>query len=427
VSGFTNKDALTLKNVLIEAKESSIMTTVNILLVDDNLENLLALEALLETPEYNLVKARSGEGALRCLLDQDFAVILLDVRMPSMDGFDTATLIRGRERSRHTPIIFLTGYENNTVNLFKGYSLGAVDYLVKPIVPEILKAKVAVFVDLFRKNLDLQYQLQEIRELKHDVKEHMRINEERRQLLARERTARADAEQAVRERDEFLSVAAHELKTPVTSLRGFAQTILRQMKRNEPLDPERIRHALETIDQQSTKLSQLVSQLLDISRIEAGQLQLDKQATNITDLVNDIINMLQPNLIKHTIAFSAPDAIWVSVDSLRLEQVITNLIDNAIKYSPDGGPVNVDIWTANENFASIAVTDCGIGIPVEHREHIFDRFYRAHANSHYGGIGLGLYISHQIMQLHSGKLEVEFPDQGGTRFIAHLPLDSDPQ
>lgn len=403
------------------------MTSVNILLVDDNLENLLALEALLESPEYNLVKARSGEGALRCLLDKDFAVILLDVRMPTMDGFDTATLIRGRERSRHTPIIFLTGYESNTVNLFKGYSLGAVDYLVKPIVPEVLRAKVGVFVELFRKNQDLQYQLEQIRELKHDVKEHQRINEERRLLLSREQAARADAEQAVRERDEFLSVAAHELKTPVTSLRGFAQTILRQLRRNETLDPERIRHAMETIDQQSTKLAQLVSQLLDISRIEAGQLQLDKQPTNITDLVSNLIDMLLPNLVKHTIAFNAPDAIWVSGDSLRLEQVITNLIDNAIKYSPDGGPVQVDIWTEPEAFVNIAVTDCGIGIPVEHRGHIFDRFYRAHASSHFAGIGLGLYISQQIMQLHNGKLKVEFPEQGGTRFIAHLPFDSDPQ
>ncbi len=397
------------------------MASVNILLVDDNQENLLALEALLEGPDHKLITARSGEAALRCLLDQDFAVILLDVRMPTMDGFETATLIRGRERSRHTPIIFLTGFESNTVNLFKGYSLGAVDYLVKPVVPEVLKAKVAVFVELFRKNQDLQHQLERIRELKQDVKVHKRINEERRILLAREQAARAEAEQAVRQRDEFLSVAAHELKTPVTSLRGFAQTILRQMNRTNSIDPERVKHALEAIDQQSNKLSLLVSQLLDISRIEAGQLRLDKQPTDVTGLVRNIADIMRPGMTLHTFRLNTPDSISTLADPLRLEQVVTNLIDNAIKYSPDGGPVQIDIWLDEEDLACIAVTDCGIGVPVEHRDHIFDRFYRAHAASHFGGMGLGLHISKQIVQLHDGILEAEFPPEGGSRFIIRLP------
>ena len=397
------------------------MASVNILLVDDNQENLLALEALLESPDHKLITARSGEAALRCLLDQDFAVILLDVRMPTMDGFETATLIRGRERSRHTPIIFLTGFESNTVNLFKGYSLGAVDYLVKPVVPEVLKAKVAVFVELFRKNQDLQHQLERVRELKQDVKVHKRINEERRLLLAREQAARAEAEQAVRQRDEFLSVAAHELKTPVTSLRGFAQTILRQMNRTNSIDPERVKHALEAIDQQSNKLSLLVSQLLDISRIEAGQLRLDKQPTDITELVRTIVDMMRPGMTLHTFRLNAPDPISTLADPLRLEQVVTNLIDNAIKYSPDGGPVQIDIWLDEEDLACISVMDCGIGVPVEHRDHIFDRFYRAHATSHFGGMGLGLHISKQIVQLHDGILEAEFPPEGGSRFIIRLP------
>src|SRR5260221_12998321 len=178
------------------------MTGVNILLVDDNAENLMALDALLASLDHNVIQARSGEAALRWLLEDDFAVILLDVRMPNMDGFETAMLIRGRERLQNTPIIFLRAYQINTVNLFKGYSLGAVDYLVKPVVPEVLRAKVAVFVELFRKNQDLQYQLERIRAPKQDVKAHKRINEERRILLAREQAARAEAEQAVRQRDE---------------------------------------------------------------------------------------------------------------------------------------------------------------------------------------------------------------------------------
>jgi len=393
------------------------MTNVNILLVDDSAENLLALAAVLDSPEYNLFKARSGEAALRCLLDQDFAVILLDVRMPDMDGFETAELIRGRKRSYGVPIIFLTGSEGTTGNLFKGYSLGAVDYLVKPIVPEILTAKVAVFAELFRKNQDLQFQLERVRALKHDVKE-------RKVLLAREQEARADAEQAVRERDEFLSVAAHELKTPVTSLRGFAQMILRQLDRKDSIDPERIHHAFEAIDHQSAKLSHLISQLLDISRIESGQLQLDKEQTNVVELMTNVLGMIQPGTSKHTFVVNMPDLISTIADPLRLEQVFTNLLDNAIKYSPDGGPIHVDVCMENENTICLAVKDSGIGIPEEHRDHIFDRFYRAHASGHFGGMGLGLHISRQIVHLHDGTLQAEFPAEGGTRFVIRLPLDS---
>lgn len=395
------------------------MSNVNILLVDDSAENLLALEAILESPAYNLFKARSGEAALRCLLDQDFAVILLDVRMPNMDGFETAELIRGRKRSDQVPIIFLTGSEGTSGSLFKGYLLGAVDYLVKPIVPEVLKAKVAVFAELFRKNQDLQFQLERVRALKHDVKE-------RKLLLAREQAARSEAEQAVRERDEFLSVAAHELKTPVTSLRGFAQMVLRQMERNDSLDPERVQHAFEAIDQQSAKLAHLISQLLDISRIESGQLLLDKQLTNVTAMVAGILDIMQPGLTKHTFSFNATDTFSMVADPVRLEQVFTNLIDNAIKYSPDGGTVHIDICLENESTLCAAVTDCGIGIPAEHRDHIFDRFYRAHASSHFGGMGLGLHISRQIVLMHGGSLDAEFPDEGGTRFVIRLPLTSEP-
>ncbi len=273
----------------------------------------------------------------------------------------------------------------------------------------------------------MQYQLERIRELKDDVREHERINEERQQLLAREQAARAEAEKAVQERDMFLSVAAHELKTPVTSLRGFAQTILRQMNRDTPLDPERVRHAFITIDQRSTRLAQLVSQLLDMSRIEAGQLQLDKAPTLITDLVSNIINMVQPGTDKHTFVINATDSFSIQVDPLRLEQVITNLIDNAVKYSPDGGPVYVDVWLEGNEWACIAVTDCGIGIPVEHRDHIFDRFYRAHTGNNVSGIGLGLYVSKQIVLLHHGTLEVDFPSDRGSRFIIRLPMNPDEQ
>jgi signal transduction histidine kinase len=413
-------------NVSSVIKGNYPMTKVNILLVDDNPDNLLVLEAMLAGLDENLVRAESGNDALRSLLDLDFAVILLDVNMPGLDGFETATLIREREKSRYTPIIFLTGYDATDVHLFKGYSLGAVDYLVKPVNPEILRAKITVFVDLFKMRRELERQLQRVKQLNRDVREHKRIDEERRQLLANEQSAREQAEQAVRARDEFLSVAAHELKTPVTSLRGFAQTTLRQLQKHGTFDEQRVAQALQSIEKQSVKLSQLVSQLLDISRIDAGHLQLERELADIAGLVQSVVTSMQPNATRHMLILEGPDSLEGLVDPLRLEQVITNLIDNAVKYSPDGGPVRVEMVfddSVEPGILNITVTDCGIGIPPERREHIFDRFYRAHTDGHYSGMGLGLYISKEIVQLHGGSLDVYFPEAGGSSFVITIPLE----
>src|SRR5258708_1924999 len=217
------------------------------------------------------------------------------------------------------------------------------------------------------------------------------------------------AQQAVGIRDEFLSVAAHELKTPVTSLRGFAQTIIRQLKRDGNLDPAKVGRALEAIDQQSTRLAVLLGQLLDISRIQSGNLALDLETADIVSLVAEVVNRAQINTSLHTLHLDGAKTLLAQIDPIRLEQVITNLIDNAIKYSPEGGPIEIEITRPTRRTASIAVTDRGIGIPEERREHIFDRFYQAHRESNFGGIGLGLYISRQIVEMHQGTLHVEFP------------------
>jgi PAS domain S-box-containing protein len=229
-----------------------------------------------------------------------------------------------------------------------------------------------------------------------------------------------EAQQAIRARDEFLSVAAHELKTPVTSLRGFSQLVTRQMRKSGTIDIEQLNRSMQVIDEQSVKLAQLVSQLLDITRIQAGRLTLDKKLTNVTSLVEGLAKTAQANTTNHTIAVHAPDDISLLADSIRLEQVISNLIDNAIKYSPDGGPVDIDLSTPDSLTVQIAVTDHGVGIPLEHRHRIFDHFYQAHHGA-YGGMGLGLYISREIVELHNGKIELQFPAEGGTRFVVTLP------
>ncbi len=256
-----------------------------------------------------------------------------------------------------------------------------------------------------------------------DITERKQKELERARSLEREQLARAEAEAAVRSRDEFLSVAAHELRTPVTSLRGFAQTLTRQADHTGTLAPERMLNALTHIDVQSRKLTNLVNQLLDISRIKAGRLTLERKPTDLYILVRDVIELARANTQRHTITLHPELPVRAYVDPLRIEQVITNLIDNAIKYSSDG-TIAVTITQLNGDLIQITVADQGIGIPVKRRERLFERFYQAHTDgfADSSGMGLGLYISRQIVELHGGTIEAEFPAEGGTRFVINLPI-----
>jgi signal transduction histidine kinase len=258
------------------------------------------------------------------------------------------------------------------------------------------------------------------------------------------------AQRAVRQRDEFMSIAAHELKTPITTLRGFAQLTLRRLARHQDaVDVDRLQQALQAIDQQSDKLNRLVTQLLDVSRIEAGKLAPQTTPTDLTGLVESITAAAQANTTQHTISIRTPDAartrqgaiapaldvtatdsgceagscgaaLVALVDPLRIEQVVANLVDNAVKYSPEGGSIEVELSAPDPETVRLAVRDHGIGIPAEHRARIFDRFYQAHGDR-FAGIGLGLYVSRQIVELHRGRIEVECPPEGGTRFVVTLP------
>jgi PAS domain S-box-containing protein len=687
------------------------MHTADVLLVDDNTETLVALEALLADIATTTTTVHSGEEALKYLLDHEVAIVVLDVHLPGIDGFETASLIRQRDRSKDTPIIFLTGIDSDATTIAQGYAIGAVDFLHKPVVAEALRAKVINFVDRYEKTHALQNQLEEIKRLHHAAVERERrftqeqvaritaeamqrryrllfenatdaifiadrharyvdVNHQaellsgysRDELLrmtvmdtapeplrkqtweayeeflrrgsmsgeyeiqrkdgtiayvefsateifpgeyqsiirditerkhteaqlreqaeiietvnrvgqavsaeldlekliqlvtdaateltdaqfgaffyntindngeaymlytlsgapreAFERfpmprntgifgptfrgdgvvrladvtqdprygnnpplsgmpsghlpvvsylavpvisrsgkvigglffghpkpgifTERAEqivvglaaqtaiaidnaqlyqeAHKAVQDRDEFLSVAAHELKTPITSMRGFAQLNLRRLSKEGAIEPQEVLQAFQLIDEQAIKLTRLVNQLLDISRLEAGRLALDPQPTDVTQLVETVVSMMQATTDKHTLIVHVPGPLTASIDTLRLEQAVTNLVDNAIKYSPGGGPVEIELSTLDDKTICIAVTDNGIGIASEHRPHIFSRFFQAHTGRHFGGLGLGLYISRQIIELHGGTLEAEFPEGGGTRFVIRLPV-----
>jgi signal transduction histidine kinase len=226
---------------------------------------------------------------------------------------------------------------------------------------------------------------------------------------------------AVRLRDEFLSVAAHELRTPLTSLRGYAELALRRARQGQVNSPEQVERAFEVILQQADKQTRLVNQLLDVSRMDTPQPRIDPQATDLTRLVVDVVAMVQATAGQHSLVVLAPPPLEVLVDPLRLEQVLVNLLDNAVKYSPDGGQIDVAVVADPAGGVEIGVRDRGLGIPPERRAHIFDRYYRAHAEARVSGFGLGLFISHQIVTLHGGELRAEFPADGGTRFVVRLP------
>ena len=231
----------------------------------------------------------------------------------------------------------------------------------------------------------------------------------------------AERRKAEEARDEFLSVAAHELKTPLTSLRGFAQLLIRQAERGEAPDAERLRQALAAIDQQSGKLGVLVDQLLDISRLQAGRLVIEPRVTDVVGLVEGVVRAAVATTTRHQLTLKGARAALALVDPLRLEQVVTNLVENAIRYSPRGGPVEVEV-SKDRGHVRIAVRDYGLGIAPRHRPRIFDRFYQAHAEHGLGGMGLGLYISRQIVDLHGGRLEARFPRSGGTLMVASVPV-----
>jgi excisionase family DNA binding protein len=241
--------------------------------------------------------------------------------------------------------------------------------------------------------------------------------------LAAERSARDEAESALRLRDEFLSTAAHELKTPLTSLVCGAQLALRRLERDTQSEPKQVARSLQMIEGQGKKLSRLLNQLLDVSRLEIGKLTLECQPTDLVPLVEQTVAGARAWSDRHDITLVTPASLEAEVDSLRVEQVLINLLDNAVKYSPDGGPIEVILSHPVPTSVEMVVCDRGLGIPPEQRGQIFERFYQAHSNGFRSGLGLGLHVSRQIVEMHGGEIRAEFPPDGGTCFIVRLPID----
>jgi signal transduction histidine kinase len=407
---------------------------VNILVVDDREENLVALEAVLNDPGYRLVRAKSGREALREVLDQDFALILLDVVMPGVDGYETATLIRERPRSRQTPIIFLTANDWGAQHVFRGYTVGAVDYLVKPVPADVLRSKVGVFVELFNRQEALRIAQEELESriaertkelasmnitLQAEIEERTKIEKERVHILRREQAARLEAERANRIKDEFLATLSHELRTPLNAIMGWAH-VLGQSSH----DRETVQRAAAVIRQNATSQAQLIDDILDVSRIVGGKLVLDTSLVTVHSVVDDAIDALMPAATAKSIEVvrTLDPEIRVIGDRDRLQQIVWNLVSNALKFTPKNGRVAVGLQES-EGDAEITISDTGIGISAEFLPFVFDRFRQADSsmNRRHSGLGLGMAIVRHLVELHGGTVSVESGGEGlGTTFRIRL-------
>jgi two-component system sensor histidine kinase/response regulator len=376
---------------------------VKILMVDDEPKNLLALEAVLESLGQDLVRADSGKEALRSLVKDDFAVILLDVQMPEMDGFEFAAMIRSREKSRYIPIIFLTAVGKTEAEMFRGYEVGAMDYLLKPFAPEILRHKVRLLVELHQKSA-------EILQLNFDLND-ANLGLERR---VAERTA--DLLRSNQELDQFAAVASHDLQEPLRTLSTYLQLF---RENNHGQFSEEDREFMDVVLDSAKRMRSLINDLLAFSQV--GQREPQLQQVDCASLVKKILAMLA-NVIEETGAKVTVGPLpTVAAEPQLLGQVFQNLIENALKFHVGQGPAVELSCSESAGTWVFEVKDNGIGINPEHFEKIFKLFQRLHTHDDYPGTGLGLSICKKVIERQGGKIWLESVPGQGTAFYFSLP------
>jgi len=399
-----------------------IQERVNILLVDDQPSRLLSYESVLADLGQNLISARSGEHALQRLLEDDFAVILLDVSMPGMDGFETAAMIHDHPRFESIPIIFVTGVHDSEFDALKGYRLGAVDYVSIPIVPEILRSKVSVLVELYMQRRELQRLNKSLAEANATLQaEKARELELANHDLEQANAALRDAD---RHKDEFIAILAHELRNPLAPIRA-AVDVMSLM----PLDHPQLRWAREVIDRQTTHLSRLVDDLLDVSRISRGTIKLNRELLTLRTILDRSVEAAQPIISAHHHELQIEclaELATVEGDPTRLVQILSNLLNNAAKYMQASGTILLRA-SVDEAHAVFAVKDSGIGLTSEALPKLFNLFSRVHEDEGHlpSGLGIGLALVRQLVELHGGTVSATSPGPNcGSEFTVRLPLSS---
>ena len=387
-----------------------------ILVVNDDAASLLALTSLLEQwadeSNYEVLSARSGQDALRQVLRHDFAVILLDVNMPGMDGFETAEAIHQRPRSADIPIIFVTAFLADEIDRLKAYQRGAADFLFTPVIPQVLRAKVQVFVALATKNEQLKRQAEK---LSQRTTELTATNKR----LVREMEERRAAERKSSAKDEFLAMLGHELRNPLSAI-SSAGSLLGM----PGVSGDSIARARLIIQRQSQHLSRIVDDLLDLSRAMSGKILLSRKRLDIGTLVSSCLDTFRAT--GRTAGYDIDAqlaAAWVDGDATRLEQIATNLIDNALKYTPAGGRIEITVAPINDEVV-LRVSDSGVGIAPDLLPHVFDVFVQGaiSIDRSQGGLGIGLSLVRRLVELHGGTVSASSPgNSSGSTFEIRLP------
>lgn len=380
------------------------------LLVDDLEENLLSLDALLRRDGLVLLKAHSGTEALELLLKYDVALALMDVQMPGMDGFELAELMRGNERTGNVPIIFLTAGAADRKRRFQGYEAGAVDFINKPIEADILRGKTDVFFQLKRQQNLLAQQRDELRI----------VAEENARLLTESRQYADALKQADQRKDEFLATLAHELRNPLAPIRNGLQIM-----RMSPGD-DKAADLRDMMDRQLTHLVRLIDDLLDVSRISRGKIELRKENILLQEALKAGIEASRPlieeNAHELTVNIDTQE-LWVDADPTRVAQIISNLLNNAAKYTPRSGKISLKVEQKDER-AVISVSDNGIGMTKDMIPKIFALFTQVDSDSikSQGGLGIGLSLVRNLVEMHAGTVEAQSNGLGeGSTFIVTLP------
>lgn len=390
------------------AKRNRLSEPLNILLVDDQEENLLALQGILGDLGHNLVLASSGREALREMLHRDIALVLLDVRMPGMDGFETAGLLRERERSRAVPIIFLTAAMADEEMIYMGYSAGAVDYIVKPFVPEILRAKVEVFLQLAAGR----------RELEEEVRRRRRAEAELQNNAERLRLRASELEVANQDLEAFAYSAYHDLRGPLRRISGFVELLL---EGGHALDDDS-RDYLTRISGSARKMDRLLDDLLNFSRV--GREALQRSEVCLETVVEEIIEDIGSKSGDREIHWKRNPLPKVNGDWAMLRLVLTNLISNAVKYSGSRNPAKIEIGAKNgEREVVVYVKDNGAGFDMQHADKLFGVFQRLHREDEFEGTGIGLANVRRIVHRHGGRTWAEGQVGKGATFSFSLPRE----
>jgi len=401
------------------------MDKINILMVDDQPAKLLSYEAMLTGLNENLIKASTAREALSCLLRHDVAVVLMDVNMPDVDGFELAQLIRQHPRCEKTAILFVSAIHLTDLDRLRGYQTGAVDYVSVPVVPEILRAKIGVFVDLYRKTAQLERLNRTLEERVSARTSELETSVA--QLKVSERRLRQQGEalaEADRRKNEFLAMLAHELRNPLQPIRMAIE-----LMRSPATPPDRRDWSYVVIERQVSQLVRLVDDLLDASRITSGKLSLRKERADLASVVSGAVEAQRPSAEarQQQLSVTVPhEPVWIHGDAMRLTQVLQNIINNAIKFTPQRGHVAV-VLAAHDGGARVTIIDDGAGMEPVELARVFDIFYQAHPqpDEAQGGLGIGLALVRQLVELHGGTVEARSEGRGkGSEFTVRMPLAS---